>query len=66
MLAYSVDACIAFAGGVFATRYGWRPAPAGPKHLEWIASKESWSRTSRIAGIFLIATSIIDILAKAA
>jgi hypothetical protein len=45
MLARSVDACMTFAGGVFATHSGWRPAPAGPKHL--IAWKESRSRTSR-------------------
>ena len=64
-LVHSVDACIAFAAGILATYYGWRPAPAGSKHLEWIAWKESWGRTCRIAGIFLIATAIIDVLAKA-
>jgi len=64
-LAHSADACIAFAGGILAAYYGWRPVPAGPKHLEWIAWKANWGRTCRIAGAFLIATSIIDLLAKA-
>ena len=64
-LAQSVDACIAFAGGILAAYYGWRPAPAGPKHLEWIAWKERWGTPCRIAGIFLIVTSLFQIVAKA-
>jgi hypothetical protein len=64
-LAKSVDACMMFAGGILALYYGWRPAPAGPKHLEWIAWKDSWGRHCRIGGITLIALSLLQILAKA-
>ena len=64
-LAQSIDACITFAAGILAAYYGWRPVPAGPKHLEWIAWKERWSRPCRIAGIVLIVTSLVQILAKA-
>ena len=35
--AQSVDACMTFVAGILALYYGWRPVPAGPKHLEWIA-----------------------------
>ena len=64
-LTQSIDACITFAAGILAAYYGWRPVPAGPKHLEWIAWQERWGMPCRIAGIFLIVTSLIQILAKA-
>lgn len=64
-LAQSIDACITFAAGILALYYGWRPIPAGPKHLEWIAWKDSWGRLCRIAGNALIATSLLQILSKA-
>ena len=55
----------ALAGGILAAYYGWRPVPAGPKHLEWVAWKESWGRSCRIAGIVLLVFSIINLLVKA-
>jgi hypothetical protein len=64
-LAQSIDACIAFAGGILAAYYGWRPVPAGPKQLEWMAWKERWGMPCRIAGLLLIVTSVIQMPAKA-
>jgi hypothetical protein len=63
-LAESIDAYIAFGGGILATYYGWRPVPTGPKHLEWLAWKACWGRLLRIAGILLIVISLIRILAE--
>jgi hypothetical protein len=56
------DAVIAFSAGVLATYYGWRPIPAGPRHLEWAVWDQNWGRVIRIAGPLLIASSLLQAL----
>jgi hypothetical protein len=64
-VAHSIDAWISFAGGLLATYYGRRPLPAGPKQAEWTAWSDRWGKTCRIAGAFLIVSSLTQVLAKA-
>jgi hypothetical protein len=65
-LAHTIDGWITLSGGLVATWLGYRPIPAGDRHVEWLAWQARWGRLMRVIGPLLIIVSLAGILVEGA